>query len=392
VTSPGLRVVGAHGVTEEERMARVALNTLGEPGDPRFARLVEQLGPVELHERLRADLGLSGLRSDTAGRLEGLDPRRILEEAAAIGARFVVPGDPEWPEQLADLAHVEPLNRLTGAPLGLWVTGPLDLAVACRRSLAVVGSRSATSYGAEVARDLAHEVGEAGRTVVSGAAFGIDVAAHRGALSCEGGRTVAVLACGVDRAYPPGHRELLRHLKENGAVVSELPPGCAPTRVRFLSRNRLIAALTQGTVVVEAAVRSGALNTAGWAMRLNRPVMAVPGPVTSAPSEGVHELVRSGAATLVTRAAHVLELVSPMGVRVSEPARDEPTARDRLGPTELRVLEAVPLVQPAGAAAIARTSGLSVASVVESLVRLRELGWVVGAAGRWRRSPDEPLS
>jgi len=184
----------------------------------------------------------------------------------------------------------------------------------------------------------------------------------------------------------------LRHLKENGAVVSELPPGCAPTRVRFLSRNRLIAALTQGTVVVEAAVRSGALNTAGWAMRLNRPVMAVPGPVTSAPSEGVHELVRSGAATLVTRAAHVLELVSPMGVRVSEPARDEPTARDRLGPTELRVLEAVPLVQPAGAAAIARTSGLSVASVVESLVRLRELGWVVGAAGRWRRSPDEPLS
>ena len=174
-------------------------------------------------------------------------------------------------------------------------------------------------------------------------------------------------------------------------MVSELPPGCAPTRVRFLARNRLIAALTQGTVVVEAAVRSGALNTAGWALRLNRPVMGVPGPVTSAPSEGVHELVRTGSATLVTRAAHVLELVSPMGEHLADVAREEPTPRDRLPPTELRVLEAVPLVQPAGASAIARTAGVSVGTVVESLVRLRELGWVVGAAGRWRRSPDEPL-
>jgi DNA processing protein len=227
--------------------------------------------------------------------------------------------------------------------------------------------------------------------VVSGAAFGVDQAAHRGALSAGPGCTLAVLACGVDRAYPTAHRDLLRHLKETAAVVSELPPGCAPTRVRFLSRNRLIAALSQGTVVVEAAVRSGALNTAGWAMRLNRPVMGVPGPVTSAPSEGVHELVRSGGATLVTRAAHVLELVSPMGVHLTEVPREEPTARDRLPPTVLRVLEAVPLVQPAGASGIARTAGLSVAVVVESLVRLREQGWVVGSAGRWRRSPDEPL-
>jgi DNA processing protein len=378
-------------VTEEERLARVALNTLGEPGDPRFGRLVEQLGPVELLDRLRADLGLSGLRSETAARLEGLDPRRILDEAAAVGVRFVVPGDREWPDQLAELAHVEPLNRLTGTPLGLWVAGPLDLATACRRSVAVVGSRSATSYGADVARDLGQGLAAAGRTVVSGAAFGIDHAAHRGAISAGNGCTIAVLACGVDRAYPSAHRDLLRHLKETGAVLSELPPGCAPTRVRFLSRNRLIAALSQGTVVVEAAVRSGALNTAGWALRLNRPVMGVPGPVTSAPSEGVHELVRSGAATLVTRAAHVLELVSPAGVQLSEPVRAEPSARDRLTPTELRVLEAVPLVQPAAASALARTAGLSVATVVECLVRLRELGWVVGSAGRWRRSPDEPL-
>ncbi len=378
-------------VPEEERLARVALNIIGEPGDPRLARLVELLGPVELHERLRADVGLSGLRSDIATRLEGLDPRRVLDAADAAGVRFVVPGDLEWPAQLGDLEGVEPLNRLTGVPLGMWVAGPLRLDEACRRSVAVVGSRSATSYGTDIARDLAEWLAVAGRTIVSGAAFGIDQAAHRGAISARGGRTVAVLACGVDRAYPTAHRDLLRHLKETGAVVSELPVGCAPTRVRFLGRNRLIAALSQGTVVVEAAVRSGALNTAGWAMRLNRPVMGVPGPVTSAPSEGVHELVRTGGATLVTRAAHVLELVSPMGVHLSEQVRDEPTARDRLPPTDLRVLEAVPLVQPAGAGGIARAAGLSVATVVESLVRLRQLGWVVGSAGRWRRSPDEPL-
>ncbi|HET6560582.1 MAG TPA: DNA-processing protein DprA [Marmoricola sp.] len=386
-TEAGARVVG-----EDERLARIALNTIGEPGDPRLTRLVEAMGPVELHDRLLADVGLSGLRSETAARLEGLDPRRILDAATAIGVRFVVPGDLEWPEQLDDLLGVEPLNRLTGAPLGLWVAGPLDLAAVCRRSVAVVGSRSATSYGTDVAADIAVGLAAAGRSVISGAAFGIDQAAHRGALSADGkGSTVAVLACGVDRAYPTAHRDLLRHLKENGAVVSELPPGCAPTRVRFLSRNRLIAALSQGTVVVEAAVRSGALNTAGWAMRLNRPVMGVPGPVTSAPSEGVHELVRTGAATLVTRAAHVLELVSPMGSHLTQLAREEPSARDRLPPTDLRVLEAVPLVQPAGASGIARTAGLSVSDVVESLVRLRELGWVVGSAGRWRRSPDEPL-
>lgn len=377
-------------VPEEERLARVALNTIGEPGDPRLARLVEVMGPVELHDRLRADVGLSELRSETATRLEGLDPRRILDEAAAIGVRFVVPGDPEWPQQLAELVGVEPLNRLTGTPLGLWVAGPLDLREACRRSVAVVGSRSATTYGTEVARNISADLAGARTTVVSGAAYGIDQAAHRGSLSGEG-RTVAVLACGVDRAYPPGNRDLLRHLRDNAAVVSELPPGCSPTRVRFLSRNRLIAALSQGTVVVEAAVRSGALNTAGWATRLNRPVMAVPGPVTSAPSEGVHELVRNGGATLVTKAAHVLELVSPMGVHLTEVPRAEPTARDRLPPADLRVLEAVPLVQPAGASGIARTAGLSVAAVVESLVRLREQGWVVGSAGRWRRSPDEPL-
>ncbi len=374
-------------VTLEERLARVALNAIGEPGDPRLARLTATLGAQELFDRLRADTDLTGMRSETAERLAATHPARILTEAADLGIRFVVPGDEEWPDGLEDLATVEPVNGLSGEPLGLWVRGPLDLGAACRGSVAVVGSRSATTYGTDVARDLAAHLAGRAVTVVSGAAFGIDQAAHRGALA-GGGPTVAVLACGVDRAYPTAHRGLLDHLAAHGAVVSELRPGCAPTRVRFLSRNRLIAALTTGTVVVEAAVRSGALNTANWATRLNRTLMGVPGPVTSAPSEGVHELIRDGRAGLVTRGEHVLELVSPAGEHLHRAPRAEPTARDLLDLVEQRVLEAVPLVSPVGTSAVARTAGLATSTVLATLVRLHDLGWVDRDEDRWRRARD----
>jgi DNA processing protein len=328
------------------------------------------------------------MRSEAAERLTATDPVAVLAEAADLGIRFLAPGDAEWPDGLRDLATVEPLNGLSGEPLGLWVKGPLDLARACRGSVAIVGSRSATTYGTGVARDLAAHLAGNGLTVVSGAAFGIDQAAHRGALAGPG-PTVAVLACGVDRAYPAAHRGLLEHLGEFGAVVSELRPGCAPTRVRFLSRNRLIAALTRGTVVVEAAVRSGALNTANWAARLNRVLMGVPGPVTSAPSEGVHELIREGRAGLVTRGEHVLELVSPTGEHLHHAPRGATTARDLLGLMEQRVLEAVPLVRPAGVTAIARTAGLAATTVAATLVRLEGLGWVAGQDEGWRRAARE---
>lgn len=372
------------GATPEERLARVALNAIGEPGDPRLARLVAAMGAQEVHERLRSDIDLAGIRSEVAERLAATDPERILAEAADLGIRFLVPGDAEWPAGMSDLATVEPLNQLSGEPLGLWVKGPLRLAATCRSAVAVVGSRSATTYGTGIARDLAAHLAENEVAVVSGAAFGIDQAAHRGALAVSGA-TLAVLACGVDRAYPVAHRGLLEHLAEVGAVVSELRPGCAPTRVRFLSRNRLIAALTTGTVVVEAAIRSGALNTANWAGRLNRTLMGVPGPVTSAPSEGVHELIREGRASLVTRGEHVLELVSPAGKHLHPVPRVEATPRDLLELTEQRVLEAVPLVRPAAAVAIARTAGLATATVRVTLHRLEELGWVVREADEWRR-------
>ena len=376
------------GATDQERLARVALNSLGEPGDPRLAGLVETMGAPALYERLRDDVDLAGLRSETAERLADLDPRRVLEDAAARGIRFVVPGDAEWPSSFDDLTRVEPLHGLSGAPLGFWVRGPLSLADTTREALAIVGSRSATTYGTDVASGIAAEVGPAGLTVVSGAAFGIDQAAHRGALA-TGTPTVAVLACGVDRAYPPKHHDLLEHIAVTGLVVAEAAPGWAPTKVRFLSRNRLIAALAKGTVVVEAAVRSGALNTATWAERLQRVVMGVPGPVTSAPSAGVHQLLRSGGATLVTCGAHVLEAVSPAGHHLLAEPRGESRPHDALDLTGRRVLDAVPVVHPAPVTSIARTGGVGVTAARRTLELLEQRGLVLCVDGRYRLTPRE---
>ncbi len=366
----------------DERLARLALSMLGEPGGLRMARMVTDLGAEQLYAQLLAGCDPHGMRTDIAARLVDIEPERDLERAARRGIRWVVPGDPEWPASIDDLATVEPLQNLTGVPLGLWVRGPLRLD-ALPAPVAVVGARSATTYGTDVAAELGAGLARAGSTVVSGAAFGIDQAAHRGALAGDG-PTVAVLACGVDRAYPAAHQQLLDHLGEQCAVVSEVAPGRAPMRVRFLSRNRVIAALSRGTVVVEAAVRSGALNTASWTSRLNRPLMGVPGPVTSAPSEGVHQLIRSGAATLVTRADEVLELTGLMGDHLAAFARAPTTARDRLTRRQQRVLEAVPLVRSAPADSVARTAGLGVAEVDSVLDGLARCGLVERMPTGWR--------
>ncbi|MFL6133000.1 MAG: DNA-processing protein DprA [Nocardioidaceae bacterium] len=372
-----------------DRLARVALSRLGEPGDPRLASLVEELGADRVHTSL-VDPATSGMAAEVAERLRGLDPAADLERAAERGIRFVVPTDGEWPARLADLHHAAPVNGRGGAPLGLWLRGAGRLDELCERSVSVVGSRSATTYGVGVAGEIGASLATAGVTVVSGAAFGIDQAAHRGALA-GGGPTVAVLACGVDRAYPAAHRDLLGYIAEQGLVVSELPPGCAPTRLRFLSRNRVIAGASVATVVVEAAVRSGALNTATWAASLNRTVMGVPGPVTSAPSEGVHDLIRSRGAVLVTRGADVLELVSPSGAFTQASPRTPVRPRDRLSETDQRVLEAVPISRPASATALARTAGVSVSTVHQSLQRLADGGWVARTSIGWLLGRDPPV-
>ncbi len=375
----------------DERVARAALSRLTEPGDPRVAAAVARVGAQVLLQELLAEQGRDTLDLDVEPRLGRLDPERELAEAAGSGIRFVVPGDDEWPNGLDDLAHSPTVNEMGGPPLGLWVRGPLRLDEVAE-SVAVVGSRSATTYGEGVAREIAAGLARAGKAVVSGAAFGIDQAAHRGALASDG-PTLAVLACGVDRVYPAAHRELLQHLSTAGAVVSELPLGCAPLRMRFLARNRIIAALTRGTVVVEAALRSGALNTATWADGLCRPVMGVPGPVSSAPSQGVHHRIRTGAATLVTGPADVLELVSGSGEHLTEVPREPARARDRLTSRHRQVLEAVPLRQPAGLPAIAATAGISLLATQSALTHLAGRGFVAESVGGWRleRSADDEV-
>lgn len=376
----------------DDRLARVALGRLGEPGDHRLAALVSELGAVEVHEQLCGQRGgatAADVAADVAARLADVDPAAELERGRRVGLRFVCPGDDEWPDRLADLDRCEPLQRRGGAPLGLWLRGAGRLDEVVERSVAVVGSRSATTYGAAVARDIAADVTQAGVTVVSGAAFGIDQAGHRGALAV-GGPTVAVLACGADRAYPTAHRDLIDYVAERGVVVSETPQGGAPTKLRFLSRNRLIAALSQGTVVVEAAVRSGALNTANWAAGLQRPLMGVPGPVTSASSVGVHELLRTRDASLVTCGEDVLELISPVGDHVVDRRRGAETARDALAALDRQVLDAVPVMHPAPRRSVGRTAGLADPVVAAALERLLAAGFVERSASGWRLSPHRP--
>jgi DNA processing protein len=373
-------------VSDDDRLARLALSRLTEPGEPRIASLVEQLGAVRLRELLSDPAEEAPEARDVASRLRDVHPAADLERAAVLGLRYVVPGDEEWPSQVDDLLRAELLDHRGGPPLGLWVKGPTRLDQ-LTRSVAVVGARSATTYGTDVAASIAGGLVRAGHPVISGAAFGIDQAAHRGALAVEGAN-VAVLACGVDRAYPTAHKELLDHLGATAAVVAEVAPGCAPTRGRFLSRNRLIAALTRGTVVVEAAARSGALNTANWTTRLNRHLMGVPGPVTSAQSQGVHELIRTGAASLVTYADEVLEVIGDSGTHLTTPRRAPSRRRDRVPPRDARVLDAVPVARPAPVDSIASTAGMALLDVQSALRRLVRDGLVELLPQGWRLTPE----
>lgn len=218
-------------------------------------------------------------------------------------------------------------------------------------------------------------------TVVSGAAFGIDGAAHRAALAGEG-LTVAVLAGGIDVPYPAGHSALLHRIGKDGLVISEYPPGVRPNRVRFLTRNRLVAALSGATVVVEAGVRSGAANTAGWAAALGRSVCAVPGPVTSAASMGCHALLREGA-HLVGRAEEIVELIGRIGELA--PESDRPSSPlDALSDTERRVYEALPARAARTVDEIAVAAGIPAYEVFGPLTTLELSGLVVRTDGRWK--------
>jgi DNA processing protein len=238
-----------------------------------------------------------------------------------------------------------------------------------------------------VAADLADGLAARGFTVVSGAAYGVDSAAHRAALAADG-PTVAVLACGVDRAYPAAHRGLLDRIAQVGAVVSEVPVGCAPYRSRFLARNRIIALLAAATVVVEANLRSGSLTTAKAARSCHLPVGAVPGPVTSMTSAGCHALLRDSDAVLVTDAAEVAELAGRIGEDLLPDghARGPAAPGDALDPESYRVWSAVPTRGGATVDRLASASGVEPRRLVGILALLDAEGLVTRQGGRWRKT------
>lgn len=365
-----------------ERVARAGLSRVVEPGDVSTEDVLAGGSAVDAWEQLRA----GGPGSEAyAARLAVADPGRDLDQIQAAGGRFVIPSDDEWPEQLDVLGHSGEINRRGGVPFGLWVRGEADLRELTSRSVAVVGARACSAYGEHVAGELGAGLADEGLTVVSGGAYGIDAASHRGALAGSGS-TIAVLACGADVSYPKGNAALFDRIVADGLVVSELPPGCAPTRLRFLARNRLIAALTAGTVVVEAAARSGALNTASWAERCGREVMAVPGPITSSSSHGSHVLIRERGAVLVTGVADVLEATAPLGQRLTRYPRGTDRATDRLSEPAQRVLDAVPVRSGASEESLGRTAGIAPDAVATGLEELAAAGLVERHGKGWRLS------
>jgi DNA processing protein len=373
-----------------ERRARVALSFLARPGDP-------VLGAA-LRTRTASDLLalVTGVDADGEALLNAADEDAALDRAvrrwrdrlvevptqgrlAACydrGTRLIVPGDPGWPTQLDDLGETRPLV--------LWLQGTADLRLTCVNSVSIVGSRAATGYGSHVAIEMAASLAERGTATVSGGAYGIDASAHRGALA-GAGVTVAVLAGGLNFGYPRGHSQLFDAIGAQGLLVSECPPDSGPTRPGFLVRNRIIAALSRGTVVVEAALRSGALNTARHARELCRPVMAVPGPVTSEQSAGCHELIRDYGAMCVTCAGDVIEHVGPPGAGASEgPRRGASTARDLLDPAAVAVLEQVPVRGGRGPASIAVRADVDLDTAMRCLGLLAAGGFVQWSQQGWR--------
>jgi DNA processing protein len=416
-----IRAVAVGGGEEFDReairghFARATWTGIAEPGDRTAGLVVEALGPAEslegLVEQWDAQVWLDALKRVGVAEVTGPElvdavarwtPRMkseltllALRQAARYGARLLTPDAPGWPAGVADLGP--------HAPIALWVRGTDSALAALDNSIALVGARAATGYGEHVAMEFSAGLVDRGFAIVSGAAYGVDGMAHRAALASHG-TTVAFLAGGVDRFYPSGHDALLTRIIDTGAVISELPCGQPPTKWRFLQRNRLIAAASQATVVVEAGWRSGSLNTAGHAATVGRPVGAVPGPITSAASAGCHRLIRDYNATLVATVEDVVELVQPRdavlgaeqprrgvsGVVETSPTRNSPPS----SPEETRLLDAMSITAPRPTPDIAARSGLSVTSVqsllggleLEGRVSERERGWVKVAP----RDPNKP--
>jgi len=372
-----------------DTFARSTWLVLAEPGDRLAGAIVGALGAaaalqllvdkvpgdeivVRLHEEGvdEADLGDIQAGLDRwLPRFSATAAKRALSQAQRFGLRLITPSSPHWPIGVDDLGP--------HGPIALWLRGQVEALDALHTSIALVGARAATGYGEHITMEASAGLVDRGFAIVSGAAYGIDGMAHRAALASRG-TTIAFLAGGLDRFYPSGHDALLTRIAESGAVLSEVPCGTPPTKWRFLQRNRLIAAASQATVVLEAGYRSGSLNTASHALTIGRPVGVVPGPVTSAASAGCHKLIRGGLVTLVTSPDEMAQLIDPVETvgGFSEHSTDEARLLDALSTRTART-----------ASDLAARSGLSVA-VVQALLGALELeGRVLERESGWTRVP-----
>ncbi|GAA4925369.1 DNA-processing protein DprA [Nesterenkonia rhizosphaerae] len=458
--------------TKETRCCRAELSRLIEPGDLLGAVMVQELGPEHAHRLVTAGTNASATEQQRVGEAAeaaGLGPRqrqlhtalqrwrvrlgqlhgdKDLRSLDSLGGGLLIPEDCAWPETLRDLR--------TTAPIGLWFRashsaqhgpGPYEVAAARiparGRSIALVGSREMTDYGARAAAEISEELAAHQVCVVSGGAYGIDAAAHRGALrpiqralsehpaESEAGTdtvpgpaaTIAVMAGGLDSLYPAGNEQLLKNVAAYGLLLSELPPGSSPQRHRFLHRNRLIAALSEATVVLEARSRSGALSTANHALALDRPVGVLPGSIYSASSAGCHQLLQHSPAQLITDTADVLQLVVgrsapeqdtaaaevtvPIGELAAHDRRGQQNAvregtgrqdtvregaarLDGLSEVDKRLYDALPVRKLTTVSRLAAVAGLPVPHVLAGLSRLQRLGlarrdndqWAIAREGR----------
>ena len=311
--------------------------------------------------------------------------------AATCGAWLVTPADPLWPPQLNDLGPAR--------PYGLWCRGDSRhlLDVASAPSVALVGSRDPSIYGTEATTHLAAELARRGYTVISGGAMGIDIAAHRAALTQQGSDlpTIAFMAGGLDRLYPAQNSDALNMIVDRGLIMSEVSVGNTPTRWRFLERNRLIAALARHTIVVEARWRSGALNTARHAMEIGRTLWAVPGQINSPNSVGTNRLLRDGLAQTLTEAADILEYDAAAGFELGTEHESEwdqvasSSALDELTERQGRVWDDLSPRSYRGVDEIAAALGLNARDVMADLFHLGRCGLAESSGTSWRKvRPD----
>lgn len=293
-------------LAQDDRTARILLSIIGTPGDVASGKLLTEIGAVDLISIADGDGPVPGMsRVEAAVWRDHLcsaaTPDHLATRMAETSSfRVIIPSDPDWPTVLNDLGY--------RAPYVLWAKGRTELLTQpLSQRITVTGARAETSYGAHVTEELCADLAQDGKTLVAGAAYGIEASVHRAALARDT-NTIAVLASGVDRPYPAGHTDLIDRIAREGLLLSEVPPSVAPTRQRFIDRSRILAALSSATIIVEAGSRSGSLHTAAEAAQLVRLVGAVPGPVTSAASTGTNLLLQNGTARVITNGSDIVRM------------------------------------------------------------------------------------